>query len=177
VVPVLDEAGGELAAAIEALRELAGGLYPVLLADAGLGPALAALAERAPVPTTLAAAPAQRLPEPAEQAGYFVVAEVLERAARLGGVREVTVEATVTDDRLHLVVAHDGADSAPMHGPADRVGALGGELDAHCGPGGTTVVAAVPIGKSRRGWTPARRPRTWPPSTPRSSRPRSAGST
>jgi signal transduction histidine kinase len=148
VAPVLDEAGAELAAAIEALRELAGGLYPVLLADAGLGPALAALAERAPVPTTLTAVPEQRLPEAVEQAGYFVVAEVLERAARLDGVREVTVEATVADDRLHLVVTHDGADTAPMHGPADRIGALDGELSVRCGPDGTTVTADVPVGKS-----------------------------
>ncbi len=43
---LLDEADAELAAALEELRELARGIYPVLLTDAGLGPALNSLAER-----------------------------------------------------------------------------------------------------------------------------------
>jgi signal transduction histidine kinase len=143
---VLDEAGRELAGAIDALRELAGGIYPVLLADAGLGPALESLAGRAPVPTVVAAAPDGRLPEAVEQAGYFVVAEVLDRAARLDGVRGVVIEAGVAAGSLRLHVAHDGVDPEPLQGPADRVGALDGELTVRCGPTVTTVVATVPLG-------------------------------
>jgi signal transduction histidine kinase len=144
----LDEAGRELARAIDALRELAGGIYPVLLADAGLGPALESLAARAPVPTVVAAAPDGRLPEAVEQAGYFVVAEVLDRAARLAGVRRVVVEAGVADGRLRLEVTHDGVDPEPLQGPADRVGALDGELAVRRGPTGTTVVATLPAGQT-----------------------------
>jgi hypothetical protein len=142
---VLDEAGRELAGALDALRELAGGLYPVVLADAGLGPALESLAQRAAVPTVVASAPDGRLPEAVEQAGYFVVAEVLDRAARLDGVHEVVVEAGVAGGRLRLRVSHDAVDPGPMQGPADRVGALDGELTVRRGPAGTTVAATVPV--------------------------------
>jgi signal transduction histidine kinase len=83
-----------------------------------------------------------------EQAGYFVVAEVLDRAARLDGVREVVVEAGVADGRLRLRVTHDGVDPEPLQGPADRVGALDGELAVRSGPGGTTVEAALPVGQT-----------------------------
>jgi signal transduction histidine kinase len=145
---VLDEAGRELAGAIDALRELAGGVYPVLLADAGLGPALESLAARAPVPTVIAAAPDRRLPEAVEQAGYFVVAEVLDRAARLAGVRQVVIGAGAADGRLRLQVTHDGVDPEPLQGPADRVGALDGELAVSCGPAGTTVVVTLPVGQT-----------------------------
>jgi signal transduction histidine kinase len=145
---VLEEAARELAGAVDALRELAGGIYPVMLADAGLGPALESLAARAPVPTLVAAAPDGRLPEAVEQAGYFVVAEVLDRAARLDGVRSVVIEAGVAAGRLRLQVTHDGVDPEPLQGPADRVGALDGELTVRCGPTGTTVVATVPVGQT-----------------------------
>ena len=47
---ILDGARVELACALEELRELARGIHPAILTDRGLGPALEALASRAPVP-------------------------------------------------------------------------------------------------------------------------------
>ena len=88
VAALLDEAGAELSGALDELRELARGIYPVLLTDAGLGPALAALALRSPVPATVVAvAPEQRLPGPVEQAAYFVVSEALANAAKHADAR------------------------------------------------------------------------------------------
>ena len=89
VAALLDQAGGELSSALDELRELARGIYPVLLSDGGLGPALEALAARSPVPATVVAAPARRLPGPVEQTAYFVVSEALANAAKHGGAGEV----------------------------------------------------------------------------------------
>src|SRR6266540_4351995 len=62
VAVALDEAAVELRLALAELRELARGIHPVILSEAGLGPALASLAERSPVPVTVAAVPPGRLP-------------------------------------------------------------------------------------------------------------------
>src|SRR4029079_7116148 len=60
---LLELAGDELAAGLQELRELAGGLHPSVLAERGLVPALEALALRMPLPVELTAVPDRRLPE------------------------------------------------------------------------------------------------------------------
>src|SRR5262249_57930629 len=72
---LLESAVDELAAGLQELRELAGGLHPAVLSERGLGHALEALALRAPLPVELAVYPERRLPEPVEAAAYYVVAE------------------------------------------------------------------------------------------------------
>ena len=53
----LDTAADEIEAALEELRELAHGIYPAILTEAGLGPALATLADDAPLPVELGELP------------------------------------------------------------------------------------------------------------------------
>ena len=53
LVAVLDAAAGETASALEELRELAQGIYPAILSEAGLAPALQTLADEAPLPVEL----------------------------------------------------------------------------------------------------------------------------
>jgi signal transduction histidine kinase len=147
---LLDEAGAELAGALGELRELARGIYPVLLTDAGLGPALESLAERCPVPAVVAAVPARRWADAVEQTCYFVVSEALANAAKHAGAAQVVVEVRETGDGLCVEVGDDGAggadaDGSGLRGLADRVAALGGELSVHSPRGGgTRVVARVP---------------------------------
>ena len=50
---LLDAAGDETETALDELRELAHGIYPAILSEAGLGPALRTLADEAPVPVEL----------------------------------------------------------------------------------------------------------------------------
>src|SRR3954468_4133283 len=50
----LDEAAEHLEQGLEQLRELARGIHPALLTERGLGPALGALADRAPFPVEIA---------------------------------------------------------------------------------------------------------------------------
>ena len=72
----------ELLGALEELRDLARGLHPAVLSERGLVPALDALATRSPIPATVDATLAERLPEPQEVAIYFVAAEALANVAK-----------------------------------------------------------------------------------------------
>ena len=79
---LLDASIQELAEATSELRELARGIHPALLTDRGLGPALEAVASRAPIPVEVAPVPDMRLPGPVESAAYFVVAEALTNVSK-----------------------------------------------------------------------------------------------
>lgn len=147
---LLDEAGAELAGALAELRELARGIYPVLLTDAGLGPALVSLAERCPVPAVVAEVPARRWAEAVEQTCYFLVSEALANAVKHARATRVAVEVRETGGGLRVEVADDGAGGADpggsgLRGLADRVATLGGELTVRSPRGGgTRVVGTVP---------------------------------
>jgi signal transduction histidine kinase len=146
---ILREAAEELKHALAELRELARGIHPAILTEAGLGPALSSLAERCSVPVTVAAVPSVRLPAAVEVAAYFVVAECLANAAKHARASSVTVTVEHTDSDLVVQVIDDGVGGAEfvegsgLQGLADRVGALGGRLDVLSPPGGGTRVVAM----------------------------------
>jgi signal transduction histidine kinase len=62
--------------ALEELRDLARGIHPPVLADRGLGAAVAALAARAPIEVSVSVV-GERPPAAVESAAYFVTAEAL----------------------------------------------------------------------------------------------------
>jgi signal transduction histidine kinase len=110
------------------LRDLAHGIYPAVLGEAGIGPALATLADTAPLPVEILQAGHDRYPDPAEAAAYFTVAEALGDAARRGA-GHATVTVVHDDGRLVVTVEDSGSGGAsPLAAAADRVGALGGSL-------------------------------------------------
>ncbi|MGW6929402.1 sensor histidine kinase [Lentzea sp. NPDC054927] len=133
----------ELARALDELRELARGIYPVLLTDAGLGPALLSLVERSAVPAVLVGVPAERLSPVAERTCYFVVAEALTNAAKHAQAREVRIQVTRVDRRVTVEVSDDGTGGASgLRALDDRVAAAGGRLTVSSSAGrGTTVRA------------------------------------
>jgi signal transduction histidine kinase len=134
----LDEAEAELRAALADLRELAQGIFPVILAEEGLGAAVEALAEAAPLEIT--ALPGERLSSPVEAAAYFVVAEAVRRAAA-GALK---VSAARCDGRLVVEVEGDSA-PAEITDLRDRVGALDGTVAVAQRPGGrVTIRAEIP---------------------------------
>jgi signal transduction histidine kinase len=151
VAGCLERAAGELAAALDELRELARGIHPPILSEAGLGPALESLADRSGVAVTLAGAPPGRLPAPVETAVYFAVADVLANAAGQGRAAAVSVRVERAGRRVVAEVAHGGSGGVgavrqALQGTADRVGAIGGRLDVVCSARGDTWVrVAVPI--------------------------------
>ena len=92
--PLIAEAREEAQLAVKELRELASGIHPALLSERGLGPALEALAARAPVPTTVDGVPgAAAAAPPVESAAYFVTAEALTNVAKYAGATSASVDA------------------------------------------------------------------------------------
>ena len=148
---LLDEATEELGTATEELRELARGIHPAVLTDRGLGPALDALAGRAPFLVELIALPQDRLPPPIESAAYFVVAEALTNVAKYAQATHASVEVARANGRVTVEVRDDGVGGADpaagsgLRGLFDRVAALDGRLDVDSpARGGTVVHAEIP---------------------------------
>jgi signal transduction histidine kinase len=115
-------------AALEELRQLAHGIYPAILAEAGLAAALATLADAAPLPVQIHDAAEGRYPAVVETVAYLLVVEALDDAA--GRDASYTTVSVVQDGgRLVVTVEDDGSDrTAAMVQLADRVGALDGTL-------------------------------------------------
>jgi signal transduction histidine kinase len=110
-------------AALEELRELAHGIYPAILTEAGLGAALATLADEAPLAVELTTTD-ERFDAPVEAALYVAAREAIDDAARRGA----TWSSVEVAGRVTLTVEDDGAArSSPLVHVADRIGALGGE--------------------------------------------------
>jgi signal transduction histidine kinase len=148
----LDRVVQELGVAVNELRELARGMYPAILTDAGLGPALESLAHRASVPARLRSAPADRLPAPVEATAYFVVSEALANVAKHSKATSVTIDARLVDGHLLVEVSDDGIGGADASGGSgligltDRVAALEGSLRVESPTGkGTRILAEIPV--------------------------------
>lgn len=119
---VLDRAADEVRAALAELRDLAHGIFPAVLDEAGLGPALWTLADTATGPVELDGVPADRLPPDVERAAYLVVAGTVEKGSEVG----LRVSFARQPGRL-VVEVSGAADDQYLH-LADRIGALGGRL-------------------------------------------------
>jgi signal transduction histidine kinase len=155
ILAELDAASAEAQAAIGDVRELAQGLHPAILAEAGLGRALESLAERSPVDVEVQADLDGRLPPAVEATAYFVVAEALTNTAKHAGAQRATVRAREADGRLLIEIADDGSGGADieagtgLRGLEDRVAALGGTLRVSSPPrAGTTITVELPCASS-----------------------------
>jgi signal transduction histidine kinase len=151
-VAAADQAAAELKLAISELRELARGIHPAILTEAGLAAAIGALAHRSAVPAVVTDKPDRRLPPAVEATAYFVVSEALANTAKHAGATRVGIGATCTDNVLRVEVIDDGVGGADrgrgtgIEGLHDRVAALGGTMTVSSPPGqGTVVVAEIPI--------------------------------
>jgi signal transduction histidine kinase len=146
---LLDRGAEGLEDALGELRELARGIHPAVLSEAGLVPALRALAGRSPVPVDVDAGDLPPLPAPVEATAYFVAAEALTNALKHASATTIRI-ALRCEGVLDLTVADDGVGGAdPLRGTGllglrDRVSALDGDLTVHNGSG-TTVRATLPL--------------------------------
>ena len=151
---LLDELDRGVRESISSLRDLAHGIYPPLLRDAGLGEALRAAAKRSPLPVTVTAGDLGRHPEQVEAAVYFCCLEALANVAKHAPGAAVTIMLRAVPGELRFQVTDTGpgfdAGSVPagagLSNMADRIGALGGELAWRSAPGaGTAVVGRAPV--------------------------------
>ena len=62
-----------------------------MLTNDGLERAVAALADRSPVPVEIAAMPEERLPPPVEAAAYYIIAEAITNVAKYAAASHITV--------------------------------------------------------------------------------------
>ena len=129
----------ELHAVLQELRDVASKIYPPLLDETGLGPALREVADRIATPVRIDA-PEIRFGPAAEGAAYFAVIECLDALDEDAPPVEVLVR---RDDNV-LAVHLAGVDvrHAPlMH---DQVRGLGGTIDVIGGPGTGMIIARIP---------------------------------
>ena len=149
---MLEAGTRELEGAIAELRELARGLNPSALETDGLRGAIAALAERTPIPAEVDVTD-KRFDVDVETGAYFVVAEALTNVARYARATSVKVRVIASDDVLRVEIVDDGVGGVDpeagsgLRGLQDRVAALGGTLTvASPAGGGTAVRAELPCG-------------------------------
>ena len=146
----------ELGQALEELRELARGIHPAILTDRGLGPALEALAARAPLPVEIERGDGE-LPPSVEVAAYYVVSEALANIAKYADATNVRVSIAQANGSAQILVADDGVGGADpavgsgLRGLADRIAALNGTLEVESPPGaGTVIRAEIPLADTLR---------------------------
>jgi signal transduction histidine kinase len=142
IAALIDDALAEAMVANEALRELARGLYPIVLTERGLAAAIQGVAARAPVAVHLRELPRRRFPPLAEATAYFVVAGALLTAPK--GLEAIAVAVADRGEVLLVEVSHDRmADAEPrLRGIADRVAAVGGRVQLD---GNSVLRAEVPV--------------------------------
>jgi signal transduction histidine kinase len=140
--------------AIDNLTQLSRGIYPAVLADEGLVPALAAVSASSALPITLAADPTLRLPAGIAAALYFCCLEALQNAAKHSGATSIRVAIERTADRVRMTVRDDGrgftvSDVTTGAGTAnmrDRIDAVGGTFSITSATGhGTSVAVEIPL--------------------------------
>ena len=149
----LDGAVAEVTGVLEELQEIGRGLHPAVLTEGGLRPALRALARRSAVPVCLEVQVEGRLPEPAEVAAYYAVAEALTNTAKHADASAAEVEVAVGEGVVRVSVRDDGRGGAGfgrgsgLVGLKDRVEALGGRIQLDSPPGaGTALDIVLPLG-------------------------------
>jgi signal transduction histidine kinase len=116
------------------LREVSRGIHPTILTEAGLGPALRALARRSTVPVDVDVRLDERLPAPIEAAAYYIASEALTNVAKHAHASVVELSAAHDDGVLTLEIHDDGiggvatSRGSGILGLTDRVEALGGTI-------------------------------------------------
>jgi len=152
--------GTEFDEALDELRSVAHGIYPPLLAEAGLEAALREATRRSTVPLTAEIGNVGRLSEECEAAIYYCCLEALQNVAKHAG-DDASASLQLWQDRsmVRFRVSDDGdgfvesstARGAGLTNMADRIGAVGGTLGVRSEPGkGTTVEIRVRVRASDR---------------------------
>ncbi|HET6193597.1 MAG TPA: sensor histidine kinase, partial [Trebonia sp.] len=140
-----------LGTAMDELREISHGIHPAILSEAGLGPALEALARRSAVPVELDLNLGQRPGEHVEAAGYYIASEAITNVAKHARASVINMRVDGCDGALTLSISDDGVGGAdPSRGSGiiglkDRVEALGGTISMLSPPGhGTALHVQLP---------------------------------
>jgi len=149
---LIDANIAELKQALGELRELAHGIHPTILTQAGLVPAIRSLTERCPIPVDVRGDLGEdRLAPPLEATLYFVVSEAITNAVKHSKARQMCVSLGRSSDVAAVDISDDGGGGADLSGGSglrglsDRVAAVGGRLVIKSDKkSGTIIHAEVP---------------------------------
>jgi signal transduction histidine kinase len=137
----ISELQDELHTVLEELRAVSAEIYPPLLDEAGLGPALREVADRLQIPLAVKAS-GERFGPVAEGAAYFALTCCL--ATRSPDAPSMTVFVRRENDELMLSVS--GADACHAQLLADQAWPLGGTVEVVTGPqpAASTISVRIP---------------------------------
>lgn len=143
----LTAARSSMETAMTSLRETVRGIHPQILTDRGLADAVRELAERQPVPVTVAISGDRRPAEQLALAAYYLVSEAFTNAVKHAVASTMSVRIDQRDP-LEIEVYDDGIGGAvvrPGHGLSgmiERVQTFGGQCWVSSPPGGPTIIRA-----------------------------------
>jgi signal transduction histidine kinase len=150
---VLEYAGDELQTAVEELRDLVHGIHPAVLRELSLASALRSVAARSAIPVTFLELPQSSLPDPIEEAAYYIVAEALTNTQKHARASAIEVSVAVHDGDLRIETRDNGVGGAVeenvsgLRGLRARAADLGCTFTVESRDGrGTTLTAILPIG-------------------------------
>jgi signal transduction histidine kinase len=149
--PLIDRANDTL----DGLRDLARGVFPPLLADQGVVPALEAHIRKVGAHATVEVDPSvagRRFDADVEACAYFCCLQAIQNVLRHAGNATARVRFATDGDALSFEIADDGPGfdvAATPRGMGlqiiqDRVDALEGTMSVASGPSGTTVALRIP---------------------------------
>jgi signal transduction histidine kinase len=153
---VLAEQGEAARETIATLMSLSRGIYPRLLSEQGVAPALRSAAATSALAVEVTEVSVGRYAPAVEAAVYFCCLEALQNSAKHSGADRVDVHLDGTGDSLVLTVDDNGAGFDPalvaagagLANMRDRIDSVGGRLTVGHGPHtGSRVRAAVPAAR------------------------------
>jgi signal transduction histidine kinase len=151
---ILGEVQTDTAGALENLRDLARGIYPPLLADLGLAAALSAQAGKSAMLVAVESDGIGRFGQDTEAAVYFCCLEALQNTTKYAHASTARICLQAQNGTLRFIVSDDGTGYDTRHTPkgsglrnmADRLAALGGQLEVQSAPHqGTTITGHLPV--------------------------------
>ena len=149
---LLEQMSNDAQTAVDAIGDLARGIYSPVLESDGLAAAIHALAAQSPLEVRVTIDVATRRPLEVEEAVYFCISEALTNASKHAAA-PIVIVVTESDGGLSFSVADAGPGfdlrgvvlGAGLDNIADRLDALGGSLTITSEPGsGTTVAGSLP---------------------------------
>jgi signal transduction histidine kinase len=156
VEAVTEQLAGSIDRLLDQLRTTGQELFPSILRDRGLGPAVWSLAGRAEVPlvVTLEPDPLPRMDAEVEINAYFLLSEAVLNVLKHAEATRIAIHVAVEDGSLRVSAEDDGVGFEPPRAPRrgglvhmrDRVNALRGSVQLVSRPGeGTRVEAVFPL--------------------------------
>ena len=134
--------------ALAELRDLALGIHPLILTEAGLGAAVESLADRTRVAVAVDGGD-ERYPPAVEGAAYFLISEALTNVTKYAKATRAIVRVRGLAEQLSIEIEDDGVGGADprsgtgLRGLADRLAALDGTLTIESPIGGGTRISAM----------------------------------